>query len=155
MKEKRKRILVEVVNWRHGVNGLLLNLPPKLFFLSIFFFKSSHRVKYTSIGSVWWNYEVELHIKNLEQEQWHHDNVIAFEVRERYPLFLLRVLCLIGCPVQIIREVILRLHLRRRWHKFASLWSACLRFVSLWRVNSRGVSCVLKGLLRSDILSSY
>ena len=34
-----------------------------------------------------------------------------------------------------------RLHLCR--HTFASLWGDCLRFVSLWRVNSRGDSCVL------------
>ena len=38
----------------------------------------------------------------------------------------------VGCPVQLIREVFLRLHFRRR-HTFASLW----------RANSRGDSCVL------------
>ena len=32
---------------------------------------------------------------------------------------------------------------RRRRHTFASLWSACLRFASLWRANSCGDSCVL------------
>ena len=55
---------------------------------------------------------------------------------------VLGVLCIIGCPVQLIREVFLRLHFRRR-HTFASLWGACLRFASLWRANSRGDSCVL------------
>ena len=55
---------------------------------------------------------------------------------------MLGVLCIIGCPVQLIREVFLRLHFRRR-HTFASLWGACLRFASLWRANSRGDSCVL------------
>ena len=51
------------------------------------------------------------------------------------------VLCIIGCPVQLIREVFPRLQLCR--HTFASLWGDCLRFASLWRVNSRGDSCVL------------
>ena len=36
--------------------------------------------------------------------------VIAFEVRERNPYFVLGVLCIIGCPVQLVREVFLRLH---------------------------------------------
>ena len=31
--------------------------------------------------------------------------IIAFEVRERSPKFLLGVLCIIGCPVQLISEV--------------------------------------------------
>ena len=31
--------------------------------------------------------------------------IIAFEVRERKSYFLLGVLCIIGCPVQLIREV--------------------------------------------------
>ena len=35
----------------------------------------------------------------------------------------------------------MRLHFRCR-HTFASLWGACLRFVSLWLANSRGDSCV-------------
>ena len=56
--------------------------------------------------------------------------------------FVLGVLYIIGCPVQLIREVFLRLHFRRR-HTFASLWGACLRFASLWRANSCGDSCVL------------
>ena len=47
--------------------------------------------------------------------------LISFEVRERNPSFVLGVLCLIGCPVQLIREVFLRLHFRRRRHTFASL----------------------------------
>ena len=34
--------------------------------------------------------------------------IFAFEVRERSPQFLLRVLCIIGCPVQLIEEVFLR-----------------------------------------------
>ena len=45
----------------------------------------------------------------------------AFEVRERNPQFALGVVYLNGCPVQLIREVILRLHFRRRRHTFASL----------------------------------
>ena len=45
--------------------------------------------------------------------------LIAFEVRERNPQFFLGVLCIIWCPVQLIREVILRLHFRR--HSFASV----------------------------------
>ena len=59
--------------------------------------------------------------------------------------FVLGVLCIIGCPVQLIREVFSRLHLRRRRrrHTFASLWGACLRFASLWRANALGDSCVL------------
>ena len=32
---------------------------------------------------------------------------------------------------------------RRRRHKFSALWGACVRFASLWRANSRGVSSVL------------
>ena len=31
--------------------------------------------------------------------------MIAFKLREGNPLFLLGVLCIIGCPVQLIREV--------------------------------------------------
>ena len=53
---------------------------------------------------------------------------------------MLGVLFIIGCPVQLIREDFLRLHFRCR-HTFASLWGACLRFVSLWLANSRGDSC--------------
>ena len=34
---------------------------------------------------------------------------------------MLGVLCLIGCPVQLIRGVILRLHFRRRRHTFGAL----------------------------------
>ena len=51
----------------------------------------------------------------------------------------------VGCPVQLIREVFSRLHLRRRRrrHTFASLWGACSRFASLWRANTLGDSCVL------------
>ena len=61
-------------------------------------------------------------------------SVIAFEVREPNPLFVLGVLCIIGFPVQLIGDDFLRLHFRRR-HTFASLWGACLRFASLWRAN--------------------
>ena len=39
--------------------------------------------------------------------------------RDRNPLFVLGVLCIIGCPVQLLREVFSRLHLCR--HTFASL----------------------------------
>ena len=69
--------------------------------------------------------------------------IIAFEVRERNPYFVLGGLCIIGCSVQLIREVFSRLHLRRRRHTFASLWGPCLRFASLWRANSLSDSCVL------------
>ena len=51
------------------------------------------------------------------------------------------VLCIIGCPVHLIREVYSRLHLCR--HTFFSLWGDCLCFASLWRVNSRADSYVL------------
>ena len=54
---------------------------------------------------------------------------------------MLGVLCIIGCPVPLIREAFSRLHLRR--HTFASLWGGCLRFASFWRANSRGDSCFL------------
>ena len=37
---------------------------------------------------------------------------------------MLRVLCIIGCPVQLIRHVFSRLHLCR--NTFASLWGDCL-----------------------------
>ena len=70
-------------------------------------------------------------------------DISAFEVRECNPWFVLGVLCIIGCPVQLIREVFLRLHFRGRRHTFASLWGACLRFASFWRPNSCGDSCVL------------
>ena len=62
--------------------------------------------------------------------------VVACEVRVE-----LGLLCIIGCPVQLIREVFSRLHLCR--HTFASLWRDCFCFASLWRANSRGDSCVL------------
>ena len=45
--------------------------------------------------------------------------LIAFEVQEHKPQFVLGVLCIVGCPVQLIREVFSRLHLCR--HTFASL----------------------------------
>ena len=45
--------------------------------------------------------------------------IIAFEVRERNPKFLLEVLCIIGCRVQLTSEVFWRLHLCR--HIFATL----------------------------------
>ena len=55
---------------------------------------------------------------------------------------MLGVLCIIRCPVQLIREVSSRLHLCR--HTFASLWGDGLRRVaSRWRANSRGDSYVL------------
>ena len=38
----------------------------------------------------------------------------------------------VGCPVQLIREIFLRPHFRRR-HTFAPLWGACLRFDSCVR----------------------
>ena len=50
-------------------------------------------------------------IINMQQD-WPLRSLIAFEVRERNPLFVLGVLCIIGWPVQLIREVFLRLHLR-------------------------------------------
>ena len=62
---------------------------------------------------------------------------------------MLGVLCIIGFPVQLIREVFFRDYIcRRRRHTFASLWGACLRFAfaSLWPTNSRGDSCVLERL---------
>ena len=62
--------------------------------------------------------------------------VVACEVRVE-----LGLLCIIGCPVQLIREVFSRLHLCR--HTFALLWRDCFCFASLWRANSRGDSCVL------------
>ena len=31
-------------------------------------------------------------------------DIVAFEVRERNPLFVLGVLCIVGCLVQLIRE---------------------------------------------------
>ena len=43
--------------------------------------------------------------------------------------------CALLGVLQLIREVFLRLHIRRR-HTFASLWGACLRFASLSRANS-------------------
>ena len=58
---------------------------------------------------------------------------------------MLGVLCIIRCPVQLIRKVFSRLHLlrrRRRRHTFTSLWGAYLRFASLWHANSLGDSCV-------------
>ena len=57
---------------------------------------------------------------------------------------MLGVLGIIGYPVQLIREVFSRLHLCR--HTFASLWSDCLRFASLWCSNSHGDSCVLDSI---------
>ena len=66
--------------------------------------------------------------------------LIAFEVRERNPYFVLGVLWIIGWPVLLTREMFLRTHFRRR-HTFASLCGSCLRFASLWRGNSRGDSC--------------
>ena len=75
------------------------------------------------------------------------------------PLICVGVLYIIGCPVQLIREVFLRLHFRRRRHTFASLWGACLHFASLWRAYSWWFLCPrrssFKGLLGSNILSSY
>ena len=65
---------------------------------------------------------------------------------------MLGVLCIVGCPVQLIREVFSRLHFRRR-HTFASLWGAWLRFASLWRTNARGDSWVL-GVHQSSVLLS-
>ena len=45
-----------------------------------------------------------------------------------------------------------RLHLCR--HTFASLWSDCLRFASLWCSNSHGVSCLLDSIcLRKAYIS--
>ena len=61
---------------------------------------------------------------------------------------MLGVLCIIGCPVQLIKEVFSRLHLLSSSTHICLLWGACLRFASLWRTNSRGDSCVLKRLLR-------
>ena len=67
--------------------------------------------------------------------------IVAFEVRERNPYFVLGVLCIIWGPVQLIREVFSTLHLCR--DRFASPWGDCLCFASLWRANSYGDSCVL------------
>ena len=55
--------------------------------------------------------------------------LIAFEVRERNHLFLLDVLYIIGCPVQLINGVFEIAYLYQ--HTFASLWVACLHFASL------------------------
>ena len=65
------------------------------------------------------------------------------------PLISVELLCIIGCPLQLISEVF--------WDyicvdTFASLWGACLRFASLWRANLHGDS-PFKRLLRSAILS--
>ena len=32
-------------------------------------------------------------------------NILAFEIRERNPSFVLGILCIIACPMQLIREV--------------------------------------------------
>ena len=120
----------------------IVEFTAETFFWSIFFFKSSHRSSQWKILQL----EVSDEIMKLNYTS------IIFNMSSDIMITLLRsryenatpnlcwVVCLIGCPVQIIREVILRVHFR---HTFASLWSACLRFVSLWRANSRGVSCVL------------
>ena len=135
MKEERKRILVVVVKWGHGVNGLF---TAETFAYQFFSLKVAIEWKILQL-------EVSDEIMNLN-----YTSIIFNKSSD----IMIPLIC-VGCSVQIIREVILRLHFRRRWHTFASFWSACLRFVSLWRGNSRGVSCVFKGLLRSDILSSY
>ena len=72
-----------------------------------------------------------------------HDNNCVLGTRTQPPNFCAS---LIGCPVQLISEVFLRLHcVDTAWcrHTFASLWGACYRFASLWRANSRGDSFVL------------
>ena len=56
------------------------------------------------------------------------------------PLIFVRLLCIVGRPVQLISEVFSVCMCR---HTFASLWGACLCFASLWRTNSHGDSCVL------------
>ena len=76
--------------------------------------------------------------------------VIAFEVRERNPWFVLGVMSIFGCPVQLKGRFFRDCIRRRRRHTFASLWGACLRFASLWRANSLGDSCVL-GLHLSNV----
>jgi len=60
---------------------------------------------------------------------------------------VLGVLCIVGCPMQLIREVFSR-------HTFASLWGAWLRFASLWRTNARGDSWVLR-VHQSSVLLSF
>ena len=62
---------------------------------------------------------------------------------------MLGVLCIVGCPVQLIRVFFSRLHLSSSSTHICLVWGACLRFASLRRTNSRGDSCVLKRLLRS------
>ena len=48
-----------------------------------------------------------------------NDNNYYYCVRGTQPLISVGVLCIIECPVQLIKEVFLRLHLCR--HTFASL----------------------------------
>ena len=69
-----------------------------------------------------------------------HLFIYLIALRERNPLFVLGVLCIIGYPVQLIKDFFSRLHLCR--HTFSSLWGDCLRFVSHWSTNSRGDSSV-------------
>ena len=61
------------------------------------------------------------------------------------PYLLIELIC-VGCYVHywvscaIYKGGFLRLHVRRRRrHTFASLWGACLRFASLWRVTHVGI----------------
>ena len=66
--------------------------------------------------------------------------IIAFKVREGNPLFLLGVLCIIDCPVQLIREVFwdcvcVDTHLPR--------FEVLAYVLPPFDANSRGDSCVL------------
>ena len=61
---------------------------------------------------------------------WVH-TIIAFEVTRT------QLLICVGCPVQLIRKVFLKLHFE------IAFWGACLRFASLSRASSRGDSCLL------------
>ena len=65
---------------------------------------------------------------------------------------MLGVLCILGCPVQLTREVFSRLHLWR--HTFVSLGGDCLRLASLWRANSCHDSCVL-GVYAISLRTAY
>ena len=59
---------------------------------------------------------------------------------------MLNVLCIVGCPVQLIREVFSRLNFRRRRHTFASLEAlgyVLPHFDELTHVAIRGTSAFI------------
>ena len=56
---------------------------------------------------------------------------IAFSYLERKPQFVLGVLCIIGCPVELIREVFSRLHSSSSTHIFLALKRLLTFFLTL------------------------